>query len=86
MRCPKCRDVLTQVPVDSLGVHMFPLAGGQVLCVEITADESGCKIVSIQSVVKICNHCDIPLEIAALARQVHPKPLTLNSAKNSFQA
>jgi hypothetical protein len=32
---------------------MFPLAGGALLCVEISAEEGGGKTVAIQSVVKV---------------------------------
>jgi hypothetical protein len=38
---------------------MFPLEGGALLCVEISAEEGGCKTVAIQSVVKVRAPCGL---------------------------
>jgi hypothetical protein len=51
-------EVVANVPVDGEGVHMFALPSGQCIVVEISPGPRGSKVVSLQSVVKVCTHCD----------------------------
>lgn len=74
---------VTGVPVDSVGVHMFALDDGQALIVEVTTGEGGGKVIAVQSVVKLCNHTDLTMEIAVVTRQGNPVWLeTLAPAKH----
>ena len=47
-------EVVANVPVDGEGVHMFALPSGQCIVVEISPGPRGSKVVSLQSVVKVC--------------------------------
>lgn len=60
---------LVGIPVDELGVFMYPVDSRQAVVVEVTADGSGCRVVAVQSVVKLCNQCDLPLRLRVQSRQ-----------------
>jgi len=62
-------EIVTNVPVEGEGVHMFGLPNGQLIVVEIGLGARGTKMVCVQSVVKICNYCDHVLEVGVFTRQ-----------------
>ena len=62
-------EIVTNVPVDSEGVHMFALPSGQLIVVEISLGVRGTKMVCVQSVVKVCNQCDHEMEVGVWTRQ-----------------
>ena len=63
------REVLTNVPVDAEGVHMFALPSGLYVVVEIQTGARGTKLIKVQSVVKVCNFCDHVLEVGVFSRK-----------------
>jgi hypothetical protein len=62
-------ELVTNVPVDGEGLHMFALPSGQVIVVELSLGIGGTKMVCVQSVVKVCNFCDHVLEVGVFTRQ-----------------
>jgi len=62
-------DVVTNVPVDDEGVHMFALPSGQLIVVEVALGLRGTKMVCVQSVVKVSNQCDHDMEVGVWTRQ-----------------
>lgn len=65
----KDAEVVTNVPVDGEGVHMFALPSGQLIVVEVSLGVRGTKMVSVQSVVKVSNQCDHEMEVGVWTRQ-----------------
>jgi len=53
-------DVLTHVPVDIIGVHMLPL--GDLRAVAEIHNDSGCKIIAIQSTFKVYNKTSLSVD------------------------
>ena len=53
-------DVLTHVPVDIIGVHMLPL--GELRAVAEIHNDSGCKIIAIQSTFKVYNKTSMSVD------------------------
>ena len=62
-------ELVTNVPVDGEGLHMFALPSGQVIVVELSLGVGGTRMVCVQSVVKVCNFCDHVLEVGVFTRQ-----------------
>jgi hypothetical protein len=60
---------IVNVPVDSEGVHMFPLGGKETLVVEIVGGPDGARHLLVQSIVKLQNSTVSPLEFSVLSRR-----------------
>lgn len=60
---------IVNVPVDSEGVHMFPLGGKETLVVEIIRGPDGARHLLVQSIVKLQNSTVSPLEFSVLSRR-----------------
>ena len=58
------KDVLTHVPVDMIGVHMLPL--GDLRAVAEIHNDSGCKIIAIQSTFKVYNKTSLSVDACVL--------------------